>query len=94
MQKKKIQEIISSRQPRDSIKSSLKLHELKYSYFKNIVLHIFYFIIHSKVFVFNDINCNDNKTWDYSTFEVEYLYNEDTPIISIIFLKSTNIFRK
>ena len=32
--------------------------------------------------MFNDINLEEDGNWDYSTFDVENFWNEDTPIIS------------
>ena len=36
--------------------------------------------------MFNDINMEVDTNWEFSTFDVECLWNEDTPIISIIIL--------
>lgn len=39
--------------------------------------------------MFNDLNLEENTNWEFSTFETEYLYNEDTPIISKFAFKQT-----
>ena len=35
--------------------------------------------------MFNDINSEENNNWEYSTFDVQIIYNEETPVKSIFY---------
>jgi len=37
----------------------------------------------SKLTMFNDVNSEEDNNWDYATFDVHSVYNEETPVKSI-----------